>query len=87
MEKPYVHQEYPKWRYHAAEKAQIVRDPAHEDEAAHSDEGWVNHPSQIADPTDEDEVADEDEASADSSDTSVAPKPVTSKKRKKRVSN
>ena len=43
----YEHQEYPKWRYHATEKALIVRDPEHEDEAAHGDAGWVDHPSML----------------------------------------
>jgi hypothetical protein len=42
-----MHPEYPKWRYHATEKPFIVRDCAHEDEAAHRDAGWVDHPSQI----------------------------------------
>jgi hypothetical protein len=55
--------EYPKWRYHAAEKAVIVRDPEHEDAEAHSDAGWVNHPSQFPEP----EPEPEPEAAADES--------------------
>lgn len=40
--------EYPKFRFHATEKEQIVTDPEHEDAVAHSDAGWVNHPSELA---------------------------------------
>lgn len=50
--------EYPKWRYHATEKALIVSDPAHEDEAAHSDAGWVDHPSLIVMPDEAELVAE-----------------------------
>jgi hypothetical protein len=42
-----IMQEYPKWRYHATEAAKIVKDPEHEDAAAHSDAGWVDHPSAL----------------------------------------
>jgi hypothetical protein len=47
--------EYPKWRYHATEKAQIVNDPEHEDAAAPEAEGWANHPDQLkpAEPVDD----------------------------------
>jgi hypothetical protein len=42
--------EYPKWRYHNTEKAKIVSDPEHEENAASDENGWVDHPSALVVP-------------------------------------
>lgn len=40
--KPYEHQAYPKFKYHATEPAQIVESPEHEEALG---EGWEETPA------------------------------------------
>lgn len=42
---PYVHQEYPKWKYADGGRSAIVDDP---DQEAALGPGWADHPAQLA---------------------------------------